>query len=55
MVTTTYAYSLHVRGKTKEAIATLETLKPETLEDPPVALYYGVILASGGQTNRAGK
>jgi hypothetical protein len=51
----TYAYSLHLRGRTKEGLASLEKLKPETLEKPSVALYYGLLLSETGQTNKAGK
>ena len=33
----------------------LEKLKPEALETPSVALYYGVLLSASGDTNKAGK
>jgi len=33
----------------------LDKLKVETLETPSVALYYGVLLAGIGETNKAGK
>jgi hypothetical protein len=33
----------------------MEKLKTEALETPPVALYYGVLLAASGNTNKAGK
>ena len=55
VVTSTYAYSLHLQGRTKEGLTALEKLKPEALEDPPVALYYGFLLSAAGQTNKAGK
>jgi len=51
----TYAYSLHLQGRTGEGLAALEKLKPEALETPPVALYYGVILSAVGDTNKASK
>jgi len=51
----TYAYSLHLQGRTKEGITTMEKLKPEVLENPPIALYYGFLLSAAGQTNKAGK
>jgi predicted Zn-dependent protease len=55
IVTSTYAYSLHLQGRTKEALGILGKLSPEALETPSVALYYGVLLASSGETNKAGK
>jgi Flp pilus assembly protein TadD len=53
VVVSTYAYSLHLQGRTKQGIAVLEKLKPAELELPPVALYYGVMLAANGQTEKA--
>jgi hypothetical protein len=35
----TYAWSLHVQGKSAEALKLMETLKPAELEDPSVAGY----------------
>ena len=55
IVTSTYAYSLHLQGRTKEGLAVLEKLKPEALETPSIALYYGVLLSASGETNKAGK
>ena len=49
----TYAFSLHLQGKTAEALKIIETLKPAELEKPAVASYYGVILAASGQTDKA--
>jgi tetratricopeptide (TPR) repeat protein len=49
----TYAYSLHVQGLSKEALAAIQRLSPQQLEDPGVALYYGVILAANGDRTRA--
>ncbi|HYG36586.1 MAG TPA: hypothetical protein VEC99_17465, partial [Clostridia bacterium] len=51
----TYAYSLHVQGRTLAGLQVLEKLKPEALETPAIALYYGVLLAAEGQTNQARK
>ena len=36
-------------------MAALEKLKPEALETPSVAVYYGLLLSETGQTNKAGK
>jgi predicted Zn-dependent protease len=55
IATSTYAYSLHLQGRTKEGLAAMEKLKTEALETPPVALYYGVLLAAAGETNKASK
>jgi hypothetical protein len=55
IITSTYAWSLHRQGQTKEALAALEKLKPEGLELPNVALYYGLLLSADGQHNKAAK
>jgi len=55
IVTSTYAYSLHLQGRTREGLALLQQLKPEALETPSVALYYGLLLSASGGTNHAGK
>jgi thioredoxin-like negative regulator of GroEL len=55
VVTSTYAYSLHLQGRTPEALAALEKLKPEALENPSVALYYGCLLVSAGRTNQGAR
>src|SRR5216110_1107597 len=55
IITSTYAYSLHLQGRTREGLAALEKLKTESIELPPVALYYGVLLAAIGETNKARK
>ena len=49
----TYAYSLHLQGRSAEALKTMETLKPAELEDPSVASYYGALLAASGQAEKA--
>jgi hypothetical protein len=51
----TYAYSLHVQGKTLEGLAVLEKLKPAELARQPVALYEGVLLWAAGRTNEAAR
>jgi predicted Zn-dependent protease len=55
IVTSTYAFSLHLQGRTKDGLAALEKLKPEALETPSVAVYYGLLLLEAGETNKAGK
>jgi tetratricopeptide (TPR) repeat protein len=49
----TYAWSLHLQGKTAQALAIIETLKPSELEHPSVASYYGALLAAAGQGDKA--
>jgi cellulose synthase operon protein C len=55
IIATTYAFALHLRGNTGEGLAVLQKLKPEALEDPPLALYYGVLLSASGQPAQARK
>lgn len=55
IVASTYAFSLHLQGRTKEGLAVMQKLKPEALETPSVALYYGLLLSATGETNKAGK
>jgi Flp pilus assembly protein TadD len=49
----TYAFSLHLQGKTKEGIEVLQALKPEQLDNPAVSVYYGVLLSAAGQARTA--
>lgn len=49
----TYAYALHLEGRTRDGVAALEKLKDGSLEQPPVALYYGVLLAALGENEKA--
>lgn len=51
----TYAYALHLQGRDNEGLAALQKLKPSQLEEPSVALYYGVLLRAVGQTNEAAR
>jgi tetratricopeptide (TPR) repeat protein len=55
IIASTYAFALHLRGSTQEGLEVLQKLKPEALEDPPVALYYGVLLSASGQPAQARK
>jgi Flp pilus assembly protein TadD len=48
-----YAFSLHLQGKTKEGIEVLQALKPADLADPGVAVYYGVLLSAAGEVQAA--
>ena len=49
----TYAFSLYLQGKNAEALKVIKTLKPQELQDPSVAGYYGLILKATGDRARA--
>lgn len=49
----TYAYSLLLQNKPAEAIKVLNDLKPEFLQIPSVAAYYGIIQAESGHKELA--
>jgi cytochrome c-type biogenesis protein CcmH/NrfG len=49
----TYAYSLHLQGKSSEALQLLQTLTPEQLKQPALATYYAVFLAAVGDKDKA--
>jgi len=55
VIASTYAYALYVRKRTAEGLSVLEQFPEECLTNPPIALYYGVLLQADGQTDRAGK
>ncbi len=48
-----YAFSLHVRGETAEALSLIETRRAEVLAKPYCAGYYGLILAASGRAAEA--
>ncbi len=45
----TYAYALHVAGRSAEGLAILEKLPPAALATPEIALYHAVLLAANGK------
>jgi Flp pilus assembly protein TadD len=49
----TYAFSLHMQGKTREGIEVLRALKPEELAKPGISVYYGLLLAASGGDSTA--
>ena len=51
----TYAFSLHLQGKTQEGLGILRGLSEQDLQNPSVALYYGALLRAAGETERARK
>lgn len=53
VIASTYAYSLHLLGRTAEGLRALEALSPTQLAQPNIAAYYGVLLAVDGRTDVA--
>ena len=49
----TYAYSLYVQGKKAEALKVMQQLKPEELDRPSTAGYYGLMLKAAGDNAKA--
>jgi hypothetical protein len=49
----TYAFSLHRLGRNAEALAVIETLPPDRLHDPHVAIYAALIMAEASQISGA--
>ena len=49
----TYAYSLHLQKKDAEALKVIEQLKPQVLQNPSIAGYYGLILKATGNGAKA--
>jgi hypothetical protein len=49
----TYAWSLHLQGKSAEALQVMERIPAGQLGDPSVAGYYGALLAANGQKEKA--
>ncbi len=55
IIASTYAFALYLRGNAKGGLAVLQKLKPEALENPSIALYYGLLLSASGQPAQARK
>ena len=51
--TSTYAYSLLLQNKQDEAVKVFSGIKPEYLQIPSVAAYYGVVEAQSGHKDLA--
>ncbi len=49
----TYAYSLLMQGRRDDALKAFAAIKPEALENPSVAIYYGVILGTNSPAEAA--
>ncbi|HLH56087.1 MAG TPA: hypothetical protein VKY92_20975 [Verrucomicrobiae bacterium] len=53
LIASTYAYSLHLQGRTAEALELLRPLEAVLRETPSAAFYYGILLAAAGDTKAA--
>jgi predicted Zn-dependent protease len=53
VLASTYAYSLCVQGKTSEGLVVLSRFSDQELQQPQIALYYGVLLAKTGRLREA--
>jgi predicted Zn-dependent protease len=51
----TYAFSLYEKRDLNGALRVMNTLREDQLNDPPVAAYYGIILAAAGDRDKARK
>ncbi len=51
----TYAYSLHLQGRTEEGLKVFESLPASQLDMPSIAAYYGALLAADGENDKAKK
>ncbi len=49
----TYAFALHSSGDSKNAVKTMSGLTDAQLRQPQIAAYYGIILATAGDAERA--
>lgn len=52
-IVSTYAYAQHLQGRDSEGLAAMQKLKLPQLEEPSVALYYGVLLSAVGKSDEA--
>ena len=51
----TYAFALHLQGKTEEGLKILRAFDEKQLEDPSYAAYFGLLLVDGGTPDEARK
>ena len=51
----TYAFSLYAKGNVKGALSVMSTLREDQLQEPPLAAYYGFMLAIAGEKSKARK
>lgn len=53
VIASTFAYSLHLEGRTREALSLFEQLPLEFRYRPDISLYHGILLRADGQTTKA--
>jgi Flp pilus assembly protein TadD len=53
VIVSTYAFALHQQGRDDEGLAALQKFTLAQLEQPSVALYYGILLAATGSHDKA--
>jgi hypothetical protein len=49
----TYAFALYTKGDAYEGLKVMNRLSSEELHQPALAMYYGVLLAAAGETEKA--
>ena len=54
-IISTYAFALHLRGKTDEGIALMRSLDEKQLFDPSAAAYFAAMLVEGPKPDEAAK
>jgi tetratricopeptide (TPR) repeat protein len=54
-VACTYAYSLHLQGRTAEGLEAMSRLPQPMVQNPSTAAYYGVLLSADGAKTEAEK
>ena len=50
----TYAFALHVQGKSAEGLKLMQALPEVQLQRPEIATYYAVLLSATGERDKAG-
>lgn len=53
IIASTYALALYQKGMPDKAVAVMSALKPAELEDPQIAIYYGIFLTAAGHAAKA--
>ena len=53
VIASTYAYAQHLQGRDADGLAAMQKLTPAQLQNPSIALYYGLLLAANGKNAEA--
>ena len=53
VIASTYAYAQHLQGRDADGLAAMQKLTPAQLQNPSIALYYGLLLAATGKNAEA--